>query len=508
MDKTFEKFLQSGINLAPVGIQHHKDHTSYFCTPKGASILGWAGVDGIHFCFIRKFGTMVFSVNPMDSAPNYVHPLAKNFADFLRLLLACGHEAALEQAWMWDESQFETFLRENPITEEQQQTLSEISEKLKLSPMEQPWAYIKALQSAFDYSKIPYTEDYYDIADLPAEFTLPDWNVYFDANFWGHHGRDRAGKEIRLDQPFDWAGYHWVIPAVYSCSKGLVVDFCMQVDSEKIRKHRETWNLNRENDSPRELTQDQQMQMEWDDPLHFYFNSSLTLNGKELKMSHGCAVSFNPCLPDGMINELEAKWVIDYYRLDPSYGWVIYRNAFPWSSKRRPEIKSLTLTMEQHPERLPGTHFKVHAPGDSFTFIHPISQKTHTLTVQEIEQQTIPQNHFASPLWIYPTHYIAMSYTISPEPAQSIALFDCNEGDHPVEIAPKENSFQPIASNACLVGVIGSVDGPTAIVCGTDVLDKLHAACSSLHFEPVHDDIEWHLVFYVKQFDDASFSLI
>ena len=164
--------------------------------------------------------------------------------------------------------------------------------------------------------------------------------------------------------------------------------------------------------------------------------------------------------------------------------------------------------MEQQPERLPGPHFKVHATGDSFTFIHPISQKTHTLTVQEIEQQTIPQNHCASTRWIYPTHYIAMSYTISPEPAQNIAIFDCNEGDPPVEVAPKKNTFQPIASNACLVGVIGSADGPTAIVCGTDAPGKLHAACSSLHFEPVHDDIKWHLVFYVKQFDDTLFTLI
>ena len=225
-------------------------------------------------------------------------------------------------------------------------------------------------------------------------------------------------------------------------------------------------------------------------------------------MSHGCAVSFNPCLPDGMINELEAKWVIDHYGLDSSYGWVIYRNAFPWSSKRRPEIKSLTLTMEQQSERLPGPHFKVHAPGDSFTFIHPISQKAHTLTVQEIEQQTIPQNSFASAHWVYPTHYIAMSYTISPEPAQHIAIFDCNEGDRPVQVAPKENPFQPTPSNACLVGVISSANGPTAIVFGADVQDKLHAACSSLHFDPVRDDIEWHLVFYVKQFDDASFSPI
>ena len=32
---------------------------------------------------------------------------------------------------------------ENPTTQEQQQTLSEISEKMNLLPMEQPWTYIR-----------------------------------------------------------------------------------------------------------------------------------------------------------------------------------------------------------------------------------------------------------------------------------------------------------------------------------------------------------------------------
>lgn len=46
-------------------------------------------------------------------------------------------------------------------------------------------------------------------------------------------------------------------------------------------------------------------------------------------------------------------------------------------------------------------------------FSHPVSGITHTLTVQEIEQQTVPQNSFGSDRWIYPTHYIAMSYTLT-----------------------------------------------------------------------------------------------
>ena len=119
---------------------------------------------------------MVFSVSPMNTSPDYVHPVAENFTDFLRLILACGDVAAVEQAWMWNEAQFEAFLNENPTTQEQQQTLSEISEKMNLLPMEQPWTYIKNLQSSFDYSQIKYTEDYYD-NDMTseAELVAPEW---------------------------------------------------------------------------------------------------------------------------------------------------------------------------------------------------------------------------------------------------------------------------------------------------------------------------------------------
>ena len=509
MNRILKKFLQRGVDLSPVGVELREDNTNYFCTPKGASVFGWAGIDGIHFCFIRGFGEMVFSVSPMNTSPDYVHPVAENFTDFLRLILACGDVAAVEQAWMWNEAQFEAFLNENPTTQEQQQTLSEISEKMNLLPMEQPWTYIKNLQSSFDYSQIKYTEDYYD-NDMTseAELVAPEWKVYFDGDFWGHRGKDRAGKEIKLDKQFDWAGYHWVIPAAYSCSKGLVVDFCMRVDSESIRDFMKKWNLDWENDSCENFTREQQMQMEWENPLCFNFKPCLKLNEKILQTTHGCAVSFNPCLPDGVINELEAKWAIDHYGLDSTYGWVICRDVFPWGTKHHPEINKLFLTMEQQPGQVPGSHFKVHAPGDSFMFSHPVSGITHTLTVQEIEQQTVPQNSFGSDRWIYPTHYIAMSYTLTPEPMENISVFDCDEGDRPIEVTPDDHSFRPVGSSSCfVVGVIGGADGPTAVIYGTNSQEKLHAACSALHFEPVGDDVEWRIVFNVTQFDKETLIL-
>ena len=225
--------------------------------------------------------------------------------------------------------------------------------------------------------------------------------------------------------------------------------------------------------------------------------------------SHCCSVVFNPCLPDRMINEAEAKWALEYYGLDTSYGWMIFRAAFPWTSKRRPEIKALSLTMEQQSRRVPGPHFKTHAPGDSFSFSHPVSGTKYTLTVQEMEQQTISEKFVGSDRWFYPTHFTAMSYTLSPEPDNDISICDCAEGDKPLEIASCSDRYAPEAQNdiAC-IGIIGGADGPIAIVCGGSSKEKLHAACSSLHFEPVEGDIEWRVVFNIKNSNEMSLELI
>lgn len=98
MELTYRDFIKKRIDLAPLGISKGDRDETCFCTPQGARVIGWAGVDGIYYCTIRGFGEMVFSVSPMNLAPNYVHPLARTFSDFLRLLLACGSCDALEQA--------------------------------------------------------------------------------------------------------------------------------------------------------------------------------------------------------------------------------------------------------------------------------------------------------------------------------------------------------------------------------------------------------------------------
>lgn len=51
MNRILKKFLQRGVDLSPVGVELREDNTNYFCTPKGASVFGWAGIDGYPLLF-------------------------------------------------------------------------------------------------------------------------------------------------------------------------------------------------------------------------------------------------------------------------------------------------------------------------------------------------------------------------------------------------------------------------------------------------------------------------
>ena len=117
----YEAYQNNEFSLTAFGIERDENRSGYFCTPVGADISGGAGVDGIPYCTIREGGDMVFAVSPMNGPGEYVHPVAKNFADFLRLLLSCKDNASLEQCWQWSQEQFDIFLGESCSSSEQKE---------------------------------------------------------------------------------------------------------------------------------------------------------------------------------------------------------------------------------------------------------------------------------------------------------------------------------------------------------------------------------------------------
>ena len=68
----YEKFKNLHIDFSSLGLERGDSRSDYFCTPKGAKVIGWEGVDGIHYCFVKGFGEVVFAVNPSNLPGNYV----------------------------------------------------------------------------------------------------------------------------------------------------------------------------------------------------------------------------------------------------------------------------------------------------------------------------------------------------------------------------------------------------------------------------------------------------
>ncbi len=496
---TYSEFLTKQIDLSPLGWEHRTENITYFCTPKGAEILGWAGVDGIHYCRIPDFGELIFAVSPMNLG-QYVHPIARNFTDLLRLLLSCVDMAALEQCFAWEEEQYNAFLLDCPATPEQQALLDTIRDTFGLTPMENAFGYVKQLQREFDLSQIPYTEEYYETVDDTPPQAPAEWKVWFEGGFWGRSGDgSRPGKEIPIQTHFDWAGRRWLVPAVYACSRGLVVDVCMRVEPWLIEAFMEKWNLYDGEAARGRLPRAEEMELERENPLSFDFHAQIWLNGRQLQMTRGCGLTYNPCLPPQYKISEEAMQAVEHYGLDPRFGWMIRRSSYPWATKRKPTFKALSLTMCQEKISIPGPRFQVSQPGDTFSFRYPQNGPEYTLTVQEYEAQVLKMAPLREDLEI-PTHHHVMTYTLTPElPQGTLTILDGSQGDSPRQRA---GHFGGAAS----IGIIGGADGPTAILFGP-ATGHLHAACSSLHFEPV-ENVEWQMVFQEKQFEDGRFVLI
>ena len=231
----YQKFKKLRINFSAIEFEQAGDDDKYFCTPKGAHIIGRADVDGIHYCFVRGQGEMVFAVNPSNDLGKNVYPIANTFEELLSLLLSCGSMAVIEQAHLWDEEQFEEFVAENQPTQAQVAVFHILRDKLGITPMDEPFTYLRRLQDSYNYSELNYSKKYYELFNTYLIDEIPsEWKVTLDGGFYLQRGK--SGKEIILNKKAIWGDEIWQLPAAYQFSGGFVVNFCIQVNTERVKK--------------------------------------------------------------------------------------------------------------------------------------------------------------------------------------------------------------------------------------------------------------------------------
>ena len=517
----FQRFLKSGIASDPLGLTLCGTEVDpYFCTPRGARVFAEAGVDGIHYCFVRGFGEMVFAVSPMNECGDQVHPLARDFRAFLELLLTCCSADALEQAHGWTRTDFEDYMEQQEPDPERTALVQQLQKRFRLHPIGDPYGYVKALQVEFDYDSIPYTKEYREELALldPPPAPTPPWRVYWQGGFWSSVDGERPGQEIRLGAPLCW-GEDWTVPALYLCRRGLCLLVLRRASAEAMALFSQKW-LTILEQCGGSLDSARQRQMEAEHPLLISLTGTAQVNGKTLQCSGGCGVYWDPVQEEGEEPSPMAKSAVEHFGLDPACGWGIQLLTFPWATRRRPKWNGCTVTLKQEDTVLPGPVLEASRPGGTVTFTDPNTGREHTLTVLELEQEQLEQEMFMDETLDFPTHVLTMRYAVEPPlPGGTVSVQDADPGDRPRRrVRAQEGEvygrhkeiYLPEASNdvmlaladryglneqeAAAVGIIGGVDGPTA-VCVSAVGDEEGActAVSSLHFAPV-DRARWQLL--------------
>ena len=442
--KTLEKFKKLDLDLSCLDFFAPAENDEpYFCTPKGASMIGRAGVDGIHFCFVRGYGDMVFAVSPCNCPGEYVHPVAHSFEDFLRLMLACNGTAAIEQAWQWSEEEFWEFLAEYPPEEEQRPALKALAEASGLTPMEEPYRYIREIQRSFDCSKLKFRKEYDELTDgadrsaeerpsCPADVDTGalDWQVCFH----GGNGREKPGQELTVNKTFQWGGRKFVIPAVYLCAEGLVADFFMTAPTEQVeaffQKYRKL-----EKDESFIWTEEEAQKFQRENPLNLSFWADAFINGKRSEQTRGSGSYWLPL--DGAERDRKVGLALIHYDLPLDRCWQFTRCAFPWATKRQPALKSLFFWLNQEPCDLYGEPFTAE-PGEKIPLEHPATGEKYTLTAVDIQPDILEDESGEDYTW--PTHLQRLEYTLDPPlDREKFSLRDCDEGDGPVQNGSAES---------------------------------------------------------------------
>lgn len=492
MKLTYHQFLKTQIDLSALGLTLCAQYPHHFCTPKGARVFGAAGVDGIHFCFVRGFGETVFAVSPMNGAENCVHPVAKSFQDFLRLLLSCHDVAAIEQVWQWSAAQLDAFEKRYPPDAAQKAVLSTLQKQLKLRPMAEPWKYIHTVQTGFDYTKLRFTEDFYDNA-CPGAPREASWQVFFEGGFSG--GRGRPGKELSIRKAFNWAGEEIYIPAIYSCAHGLVIDVARRVPAAALRAFAEKWGLSPACDGS-EFDDAQWQLCQAENPLALELEALAQVNGRPLRASHSYMISYHPLFPQGIDDD--ARRVLRHYSLSADDGWSIHRLCFPWQTARKPKINTLSLQLRARKTSVPGARFQAAQAGSTVSFTHPQTGQQHVLRALDTQVQQLPQSLLQAPD-AQPLYTTLLSYEITPAlPRGAVRVCDTA----PSVFWPSRPAGGCGSRSSADIGIIGGADGPTVLSTASE-----HCVCSSVR-RTRECEIIWQLSFLLESRPPLSLGLL
>ena len=469
--KLYHKFRNSSLDTSPLGMVSGADTSDSVYTPTGARIVAWTGVADGHFCQVMGFGDMVFAVDPSAPPGDCVHPVARSLPDFISLVAACRNAGLIFRAYQWSRSRFEEKVAAVHPDYKMRSVLRALENTYHPPIISDPYGYISEIQKSFDYNSLPLHPDYYEWC--PIRPGAPRWDVGMNIYFADYCDKKKAGKELAVNRPFLWQGESWSVPAVYLCENGIVVDSYLEVPCELIEQYLEKWGQR----NPSELSIEENMRRELDDPLKIDAVGKLLVNGKEAPRRTAFTLTWNPKTENGW----QARRTLEHYGLEREKAYLLRRECFLRKSSN-PAIRTMDLVLSADPVAVPGQRFVAPKNGESISFIHPFNGKAHTLTVTAQTREALDPNFLSN----HPCCYTRLSFSLEPQISRELfSVVDCDPGD----------------------GWHGPKDGPTAVFLTGKVPSVGHFALSSLRYTPA-EQITWRMVFRQKTRQDVTVPLL
>lgn len=141
----YEKFRNSSLDTSAVGLTVGSEYSYFGATPRDARVIAWADQYGIHFCR-KEESDMIYVVEPDAQKDEAVHAVARNFPEFLGLVIACTHASVLWQAHEMSRAQFDEYLLDHKPSMKQRSVLRAIGNIYHPPVVADPYSYLKNLK--------------------------------------------------------------------------------------------------------------------------------------------------------------------------------------------------------------------------------------------------------------------------------------------------------------------------------------------------------------------------
>lgn len=332
--------------------------------------------------------------------------------------------------------------------------------------------------------------------------------VYYGKNFYYKGEKKIPLQKIRLDQSFQWEEKRGVIFALYVGEEGVAVDIGLETPRQEVAEfiawYEQNWSGKEDS-----ISHNDHEEIEARSPLHTSYRMKIAINENNLETDFSCTVTY---YNQEMMNEFHAHSVeesieeqmISEYGCDKQNGWQLSRHFAKWDEMPK-RISNVTIVLQENPyaKRTEKLVIGLNSIGKIFDIKHPVTDEKYQMNVLDVTQQemdwdNVPIGKHGQDM-ILPSHYLNVTYQMTPQPDVRLFHFMAENGDEP------RRNVTSMSTGA--VSIIGGSSGLTSVfIAGKKKEPATNSLPSGLFFEPI-TEAKFTPTFMVAGRDDMEITI-